>query len=584
MASVAEQLVEQLEQAGVRHIYGIVGDSLNPVVDAVRRSKTIEWIQTRHEEAAAFAAAAEAEVTGTLAVCAGSCGPGNLHLINGLYDANRTRVPVLAIASHIPTPQIGTLFFQETHPDRLFNECSVYSEMVSSPAQMPRIGRTAIQHALAGPGVAVITLPGDVAQAEVSDKQPLTITSPHPARIVPAEEDVRALAAAINDADKVTFFVGAGAMGAHDEVMEIARLAKAPVGHSLRGKGAIQWDNPHDVGMSGLLGYGACQSAMEKADLLVLVGTDFPYNQFLPAKVRTAQIEIEASRLGRRTRLDLAIHGSVRETMIALRGLVEDKSDDSFLSAMLKEHEMLMEKVVGAYATNPSDSGPIHPEYAAELIDRIAPENAVFTVDTGMCNVWAARYIHPGPRRQIIGSFLHGSMANAMPHAIGAALADPERNRPVVAMCGDGGLSMLLGDLLTVKAYDLPVKIIVFNNSTLGMVKLEMLVEGLPDFATDQADVDFAGIAAGMGLRSVRVENPRDLENVLASEFTREGPAVIDIVTDPNALSLPPKVTAEQVKGFATAMTKEVLGGGVADVMSMARSNLRNIPRKFGLK
>lgn len=585
MTSVAEQLVEQLEAAGVRHIYGIVGDSLNPVVDAVRRSKTITWVQTRHEEVAAFAAAAEAELTGRLAVCAGSCGPGNLHLINGLYDANRTRVPVLAIASHIPSSQIGTLFFQETHPDRLFNECSIYSEMVSSPAQMPRIARTAIQHALAGPGVAVLTLPGDIAEAAAPSGESLTIASPHPVRYVPADEDVRALAKAMNEAEKATFFVGAGAAGAHDEVLEIAQTLGAPVGHSLRGKMWIQYDNPLDVGMSGLLGYGACQHAMEAADLLVLVGTDFPYNQFLPAKVRTAQIDMDASRLGRRTRLDLAIHGDVRETMIALRGLVDPKKDRSFLEGILAEHARLVDKVVGAYSSEPTTgAGPIHPEYAATLLDRYAPEDAVFTVDTGMCNVWAARYLTLGPRRAMIGSFLHGSMANALPHAIGAALADPDRRRPVIAMCGDGGLSMLLGDLLTVKAYDLPIKVVVFNNSTLGMVKLEMLVAGLPDFATDQESVDFAGIGAGMGLRSIRIEDPARLNDALASELTRPGPAVIDIVTDPNALSLPPKVTPAQIRGFGEAMAKEVFSGNIGDVVSMARSNLRNIPRKFGLK
>lgn len=585
MSSVAAQLVKQLEAAGVRRIYGIVGDSLNPIVDAVRRSSSIEWIQTRHEEAAAFAAAAEAEITGRLACCAGSCGPGNLHLINGLYDANRTRVPVLAIASHIPTTEIGSQFFQETHPDRLFTECSVYSEMVSQPSQMPRIARTAIQHALAGPGVAVLTLPGDVAKADGDDTQPLTLASPHPARIVPAAEDVRALAEAINDADKVTFFVGAGAKGAHDDVLAIARAAKAPIGHSLRGKEAIAWDNPHDVGMSGLLGYGACQTAMEKADLLVLVGTDFPYTAFLPPKVRTAQISIDASHLGRRSRLDLAIHGDVGETMRALAGLVQEKADATFLEEMLAEHRTLMDKVVGAYAGAPAAdaAGPIHPEYLATLLDRYASEEAIFTVDTGMCNVWAARYLTCGPRRRMIGSFLHGSMANALPHAIGAAFADPHRRRPVVALCGDGGLSMLLGDLLTVAAYDLPVAVVVFNNSTLGMVKLEMLVEGLPDFATDHAAVDYAAIASAMGIRSVRVERPGDLEDVVAAHLNQPGPVLIDVVTDPNALSLPPKVTPEQMKGFATAMAKEVLTGSVGEVMSMARSNLRNIPRKFGM-
>ncbi|MDO5746857.1 MAG: pyruvate dehydrogenase [Actinomycetaceae bacterium] len=577
MSSVAEILVKQLEQAGVERIYGIVGDSLNPVVDAVRRSKVIDWVHVRHEEAAAFAAAAEAELTGKLAVCAGSCGPGNLHLINGLYDANRSRVPVLAIASHIPSSQIGTNFFQETHPDRLFNECSVYSEMLSTAEQMPRVSRTAIQHALAGPGVAVLTLPGDVASAEVQNDTPITITSPHPARIVPAEQDIRALADAINKADKVTLFVGAGAAGSHDDIIELAGKMKAPIGHSLRGKEFIQWDNPYDVGMSGLLGYGACQKAMESADLLILVGTDFPYQQFLPKNVLTAQIEIDASRLGRRTRLDLAIHSDVKEAIAALMPLVKLKTDDSFLQAMLKEQAHLMDKVVGAYTKDVAKYQPIHPEYVAVKLDEAAPEDAIFTVDTGMCNVWASRYITPNGQRRVIGSFLHGSMANAMPHAIGAAFQD----RTVVAMCGDGGLSMLLGDLLTIKAYDLPIKCVVFNNSSLGMVKLEMLVEGLPDFATTVSTVDYAKIATGMGLRAVRVDDPKDLEDVFHTEFATSGPAVIDVVTDPNALSLPPKITLDQMRGFGTAMAKQVLNGGFGEVMSMARSNLRNIPRRF---
>lgn len=578
MATVAEHLVHQLEEAGVRHIYGIVGDSLNPVVDAVRRSKQIDWVHVRHEESAAFAAAAEAEITGKLAVCAGSCGPGNLHLINGLFDANRSHLPVLAIASHIPTSQIGTQFFQETHPDRIFDECSVFSEMLSSSEQVPRVTRSAIQQALSGPGVAVLTLPGDVADAEVEGDLPDTITSPHPARIVPAIEDVRALANAINDARKVTLFVGAGARGAHDEVIQLAELAKAPVGHSLRGKEVIQWDNPYDVGMSGLLGYGACQDAMEDADLLILVGTDFPYQQFLPSNVRTAQIEIDASRLGRRTRLDIAVHGDVAETLKLLNPMVNLKTDTEFLEDMLKRQEHRMNKVVGAYTRDVTTSKPIHPEYAAVKLDEAAPEDAVFTVDTGMCNVWAARYITPNGKRRVIGSFLHGSMANALPHAIGVGTYRP--NRPVIAMCGDGGLSMLMGDLITIKNYNLPVKVVVFNNSSLGMVKLEMLVAGLPDFATDSQSVNYAAVGEALGIRSVRVEDPTQLESVFSAEMERPGPCVIDVVTDPNALSMPPKITFEHMQGFATAMSKEVLNGGFGEVMSMARSNLRNIPTR----
>lgn len=487
-------------------------------------------------------------------------------------------MPVLAIASHIPTSQIGTGFFQETRPDRIFDECSVFSEMISSSEQVPRVTRSAIQQALSNHGVAVLTLPGDIADMEVSGNLPDTITSPRPARVVPNMEDVQGLADAINRAGKVTLFVGAGARGAHDPIMELAELAKAPVGHSLRGKEVIQWDNPYDVGMSGLLGYGACQDAMEGSDLLILVGTDFPYQQFLPENVQTAQIDIDAGRLGRRTRLDYAIHGDVAETLALLNPLVKNKTNRTFLDDMLKRQQHRMSKVVGAYTRDVTKAKPIHPEYAAVKLDEAAPDDAVFTVDTGMCNVWAARYITPNGKRRVIGSFLHGSMANALPHAIGVGAYRPDR--PVIAMCGDGGLSMLMGDLITIKNYNLPVKVVVFNNSSLGMVKLEMLVAGLPDFATDSQAVDYAAVGKALGIRSVRVEDPTKLESVFTTEMERPGPCVIDVVTDPNALSMPPKITLGQMQGFATAMSKQVLGGGLGEVMSMARSNLRNIPKR----
>ncbi len=580
--TVADLLVSQIIAAGAKHIYGIVGDSLNPIVDAVRRAQKdgqdIRWVQVRHEEVAAFAAAAEAELTGRLAVCAGSCGPGNLHLINGLYDANRSRVPVLAIASHIPSNQIGTGFFQETHPDRLFTECSVYSEMISSAQQATRIVPSAIRHAFAGPGVAVLTIPGDVASLEAPVSAPNVDFNPATPRVIPLPEQLMTLAQAINDAKKITIFAGAGVRGAHAEVLELADRIAAPVGHSLRGKEWIQYDNPFDVGMSGLLGYGSCFEAMHNCDLVLLLGTDFPYDQFLPEDIPTAQIDLDPRHLGRRTRLDVAVVGDVRETIRELLPLLEPASSRRFLDSMRKKHLKAMSGVVGAYkGKNAEDLVPIHPEYAADILDQVASEDAVFTVDTGMCNVWASRYITPNGKRRVIGSFLHGSMANAMPHAIGAALADPERQ--VVAMCGDGGLSMLLGDLLTIKQYDLPVKIVVFNNSTLGMVRLEMLVDGLPSFGTDSVEVDYAAVAASLGIASVRVEEPAELEDALRSSFATSGPALIDIVTDPHALSMPPTITAGQVAGFTIAMSKEVLGGGLGEVVSMARSNLRNVPR-----
>ncbi|MFJ4169572.1 pyruvate dehydrogenase [Paenarthrobacter sp. NPDC089714] len=577
---LATQLIEQLQAAGVQRIYGIVGDSLNPLVDAVRQTGGsakggIDWIHVRHEEAAAFAAAADAQLTGKLAVCAGSCGPGNLHLINGLYDANRTGAPVLAIASHIPSKQIGSGFFQETHPDRLFNECSVYSELISTAEQAPRVMHSAIQSALALGGVAVVTLPGDIAGLEATAPSPLPATF-RPASLIPDPTSVQGLADAINDAGKVAIFAGAGVEGAHSELIALAELAKAPIGHSLRGKDFVQYDNPFDIGMTGLLGYGAAAEGIEDADLLILLGTDFPYDQFLP-DTRTAQVDRAAQRLGRRTDVDLAVHGDVLPTLTALLPLVKPKTNRRFLDQMLKKHDRLMNKAVGAYTRKVEKKQPIHPEYAASLLDQTAAEDAIFTADTGMCNVWTARYINPLGTRRLIGSFLHGSMANALPHAIGAQVAFPERQ--VVSVSGDGGLSMLLGELITVAALKLPVNVVVFNNSTLGMVKLEMLVDGLPDFGVDVPDVNYAAVAAALGFHAVRVTDPADIEGAYRSAFAHPGPSLVELITDPQALSLPPKISGSQVIGFATAMSKVVLNRGAGEAVSMARSNLRNIPR-----
>ncbi|MGW0043093.1 pyruvate dehydrogenase [Rhodococcus sp. NPDC003348] len=584
--TVADQLVGQLVAAGVRRIYGIVGDSLNPIVDAVRRSGGaaaggIDWIHVRHEEAAAFAASADAQVTGELAVCAGSCGPGNLHLINGLYDANRSGAPVLAIASHIPSVQIGTGYFQETHPDRLFVECSVYTELIGAPAQAPRVVHTAMQHALAGPGVAVITLPGDVADRPAEGVPPALIRTRPPA-IVPAAEDVAALADAVNDAERVAIFAGAGVRGARDEVLAFAEQVGAPIGHTLRGKEWIQYDNPYDVGMTGLLGYGAAHDGMHDADLLLLVGTDFPYDQFLPDGVPTAQIDCDAAKLGRRTGLDLAVHGDTLSTLRALAPLVRRKPDRGFLDSQLTRHRTLMDKVVGAYTGDIRQRTPIHPEYAASVLDDLAAPDAILTADTGMCNVWTARYLNPNGSRRFLSSALHGSMANALPHAIGAQVACP--GRQVISVSGDGGLSMLLGELITLAATRQPVKVVVFDNSTLGMVKLEMLVDGLPDFGVDVPGVDYAAVAAALGIFSRRVEDPADVGSGLRAVLDHDGPALLDLVTDPMALSLPPSISAGQVKGFALAMSKMVMNGGVGEAVKMAKSNLRNIPRpsQFG--
>ena len=578
--NVAEQLVSQLIDAGVHRVYGIVGDSLNPVVDAIRKSGGskkggIDWVHVRHEEAAAFAAAAEAQLTGKLAVCAGSCGPGNLHLINGLYDAQRSAAPVLAIASHIPSVQIGQMYFQETHPDRLFNECSVYNEMISSAEQAPRVVNAAIRHAVELSGVSVISLPGDVSDLKATSPSPKYVPSRRPV-LSPNEEDVRQLADVLNRAKKVAIFAGAGVEGAHDEVIELADVLKAPIGHTLRGKDFIQYDNPFDVGMTGLLGYGAAAEGMNDADVLIMLGTDFPYDQFLPDTF-TVQVENHPEKLGRRTSVSLPIHSDVKPLITALLPLLDRDRSDAFLKAKVKKHSKIMHSPVGAYTRNAEHMKPIHPEYAAHILNEVASKDAIFTADTGMCNVWTARYIDPLGTRRLIGSFLHGSMANALPHAIGAQVAFP--NRQVISVSGDGGLSMLLGELVTARMYDLPVKVVVFNNSTLGMVKLEMLVNGLPDYGTDVHDVNYAEVASAIGFHGERVTEPSRLRGALQEAFAYNGPALIEVMTDPNALSLPPEIRSGQVIGFATAMSKIVLNRGAGEAVAMATSNMRNIPR-----
>ena len=570
----AQQLVDTLESRGVERIYGVVGDSLNPIVDAIH-SSSIEWIHVRNEEAAAFAAGAESLLTGRLAVCAGSCGPGNLHLLQGLYDAHRNGAQVLALASHIPSTQIGSNFFQETHPEVLFSECSGYCEMVNSADHGARILHHAIQSTTAGEGVSVLVIPGDVAKQDAGDGMFLdsTIATGRPV-LYPDAREAAELVAAINAAEKVTLFCGEGVRDAREQVLALAEKIKAPVGHAFGGKMHIQYDNPFDVGMSGLLGYGACHDAMHEADLLILLGTDFPYTEFLPT-ANVAQVDIRAANIGKRTTVKHPVVGDVGATIDNILPHITEKTDRSFLDAMLTKHADTLEKVVDAYTKDVDKHVPIHPEFLAHVLDELADDDAVFTVDTGMCNVWAARYLTPNGRRAEIGSFRHGTMANALPHAIGAQFVD--RDRQVISLNGDGGLGMLLGELLTVKLHDLPLKMVVFNNSSLGMVKLEMLVEGMPEHGTDHEEVDFAAIEAAAGIHSVLIDDPATLREQLAAALAHPGPVLIDVRTDPDALSLPPEITWEMLIGFSRAATRTVLGGGVGEMVHLARTNLRNI-------
>ncbi|MFI5930980.1 pyruvate dehydrogenase [Actinoplanes sp. NPDC051494] len=573
--SVADQLVEILVQAGVQRIYGIVGDSLNALSDAIRRNGEIQWVHVHNEEAAAFAASAEAQLTGKLAVCAGSCGPGNTHLVQGVFDAHRSGVPVLAIASHIASTEIGTGFFQETDPKRLFEQAAHWTELLSSPAQMPRMARVAIQHAVGLEGAAVLVVPGDVLQADIENETGTSAPAVRRGLPAPSPEVLTELAQRINAARKVTIFGGIGCAGARDEVLALAAALNAPVGHSLRGKEILQYDNPYDVGMSGLLGYGACFDASNEADLLLLLGTDFPYRAFLPLK-NTVQVDIDPSRLGRRTPLEMGVAADVGATIRALLPLITSGNDRSFLDRMLRKHSEKLDEVVGAYTHDIADLTPLHPEFVATVLDEEAADDAVFTADTGMCCTWIARYITPNGRRRLMGSWVHGTMANALPQAIGAQLTD--RSRQVVSMSGDGGLAMLLGELLTARTHNLPVKVVVFNNSSLGMVRLEMMVDGTPPFETDHDAVDFAAIARAAGFHAVRVEKPDELRGALRSVLDHDGPALLDVVTDPDALSMPPHVTVEEAKGFALSVGKTVLGGGVGSMLHVARTNLRNIP------
>ncbi|MCO8270785.1 pyruvate dehydrogenase [Actinoplanes sp. TRM 88003] len=573
--TVADQFVEVLVQAGVERIYGLVGDSLNALSDAIRRNDAIEWVHVHNEEAAAFAAAAEAQLTGKLAVCAGSCGPGNTHLIQGVFDAHRSAAPVLAIASHIVSTEIGSGFFQETDPKQLFGQASHWTEMVSSAGQMPRMARMGIQQAVGKRGAAVLIMPGDVLAAEATEETGAGHAVAGPVLGAPSDYVIEDLAERINAAGTVAIFGGIGCTDAREQVLQLAEWLGAPVGHTLRGKDVLQYDNPYDVGMSGLLGYGACYEATHEADLLLLLGTDFPYRQFLPQK-NTIQIDIDPSRLGRRTALELGVAGDVGATITKLMPKLERK-DHKFLNRMLEKHVHELDRVVDAYTKDVEHLVPIHPEYVASILDEEAADDTVFTADTGMCTSWAARYITPNGRRRLLGSFVHGTMANALPHALGAQKLDPSRQ--VVSMSGDGGLAMLLGELLTARLHNLPVKVVVFNNSSLGMVRLEMLVAGDPPYETDHEHVDFAAIARAAGLFAVRVEKPDEVRGALRSVLDHDGPALLDVVTDPDALEIPPHISKEEAAGFAIAAGKSVLSGGVGQMLHLARTNLRNLPR-----
>lgn len=571
--NVAEQLVEMLVEVGVKRVYAVTGDSLNYFNDAVRRNGKIKWIHVRNEEAGAFAAAAEAELDG-IACCAGSCGPGHVHLINGLYDAHRSHVPVIVIASTIPTNEFGMDFFQETNTIKLFDDCSCYNQVATTAEQVPRMFQTAVQHAIHKKGVAVFGLPGDVAQLDaVESVTSMQLFNNKPV-IRPSDLELNELSTLLNGEKKIMIFCGIGAADAHDEVVALAAKLKAPVGFSFRGKMGIQYDNPYEVGMTGLLGQPSGYHAMHEADLVFLLGTDFPYVNFMPVKNKIVQIDEKPERLGRRAKLTMGLCGNISDSIKALLPLITEKKDDSFLKTQLEFYRKVKE-TQQVYVKDQGEKNKIQPEYVAETINRLAANDAIFTVDTGMCCVWGARFIDATGKRKMLGSFNHGSMANAMPMAIGAALAHPEQQ--VIALCGDGGLSMLLGDLATIKQYNLPLKLIVFNNRALGMVKLEMEVDGLPDNETDMINPDFALVAQAMGFKGITVADPGEVETAIAHALNEEGPVLLNIMTNPNALAMPPKIEWAQIKGMTESMAKLMLGGKMSEVLDTIKSNYKHL-------
>ena len=568
---VADLLVDVLVKSGVQRVYGVSGDSLNGITDSIRTRREIEWVHVRHEEVAAFAAGAEAHLTGKLAVCAGSCGPGNLHLINGLYDCHRSRVPVLAIAAQIPSNEIGSGYFQETNPEHLFAQCSHYCELVSQPEQMPRVLEIAIQSAISRRGVAVITIPGDVAMRDAAEQVSRLHFPPPKPSVCPSDDEINTLATLLNRANKITILGGAGCAGAHEELIELAGKLQAPIVHVLRGKEFIEYDNPFDVGMTGLLGFSSGYHAMMDCEVLLMLGTDFPYQQFFPKDATIVQIDLRGEQLGRRSNVDFGFVGDTKTTLRALLPKLKQNQYETHLQDSV-HHYGKVRKDLDDLATPNSGKKPIHPQYVARVLDQLSSDDAIFTCDVGTPTVWAARYLTMNGKRRLLGSFTHGSMANALPQAIGAQMSHP--GRQVISMSGDGGFAMLMGDLLTLKQHDLPVKLIIFRNDSLAFVELEMKAAGILDYGTDLRNPDFAKIAEGAGLLGLRAETPDQVEPMIAQALKHDGPALVEVLVSRQELSMPPTITYEQAKGFSLFMLKAVLSGRGDEVIDLAKFNL----------
>ncbi|MFF1556134.1 thiamine pyrophosphate-dependent enzyme [Streptomyces sp. NPDC058279] len=567
--TVAHVIVDALEELGVRHVFGVVGDALNPLTDAIRTTDGLEWVGCRHEEAAAFAAAAQSQLSGTLGVCMGTVGPGSVHLLNGLYDAAKSHAPVLAICGQVPLSEMGSDYFQEVDNDLLFRDVAVFRATVTSPDQMPRLLESAVRAAVTRGGVAVLTIPADLGDQEPAEERPTRFALD---RAVTRPDDpalVRA-AAVLNEASRVTLLVGQGAREARAEVMELAESLAAPMVLTLKAKEGFEDDNPFQVGQTGLIGNPAAAHALDSGDALLMLGTDFPYREWYPEGVKVVQVDAREDHLGRRTPVDVGLAGDVGATLRALLPLLETVPDRAHLDRARKRfvtwqegqrrladptHERRLTGKLRAALDNRDHE--IRPEALAAAVDAYADDDAVFTSDTGMATVWLSRFVTMRGNRRLIGSYNLGSMANAMPQALGAQLWAPDRQ--VVAFCGDGGLSMLLGDLMTIKTYRLPVKLVVFDNRRLGMVKLEQEQMGLPEFGTELDNPDFAAVATALGLTGIRVTDPAELNDAVRRAFETPGPVLLDVLTNPEEVAVPGKPTVAQGWGFAVAKVKEIL-------------------------
>jgi pyruvate dehydrogenase (quinone) len=566
----ADYIAQALHQAGIQRIYGVVGDSLNGFTDALRRLEKIEWIHVRNEEGAAFAAGAEAHLTGELAVCAGSCGPGNLHLINGLFDCQRSGVPVLAIAAHIPSSEIGIDYFQATHPESLFKDCSHYVELVSNPKMLAQVLTRAMRVAVAKRGVAVVVIPGDIALKPAASKLAKWLVPKRPV-VQPADGEISQLATLLNGSERVTLFCGAGCAGAHAEVVELARKLQAPIVHTLRGKEYMEYDNPFDVGMTGLVGFASGYKAMKSCETLLILGADFPYRQFFPEDARIAQIDLRPEALGNRCPLNLGLLGDIKVTLSALLPRITTKSVTRHLDAALADYASAR-KDLDSLAESSPDSKLIHPQYVTRVVSEIAADDAIFTCDVGTPIAWTARYLKVNGRRRIVGSFNHGSMANAMLHAIGAQAACP--GRQVISFSGDGGFSMMMGEFLTLSQHNLPVKIILLNNGTLGFVELEMKAGGFLDAGCDLKNPSFAAMAEAMGVKGIRVETPQTLRTAVVEALNHDGPALVEVMSTRQELVMPPVTTVEEAKSFGLFLMKAVLDGRAGELIDLTKTAL----------